>query len=375
VRDLSRRLALLGRALREAGLPTTLRDEIDAALALSIVDQGDREEVRTTLRIALRIPRPGYALFDAVLPVFFEGAPREAPPRSTVGPRPPADGRRARTVLRWNPDTHAIGVPGTEGDGDVDPLGSSPEARLRRKSFEEAWSDRDLAMMERLLARLARRLATHRSRRLVPARGRGLPDVRASYRRAAASGGELLRLARRARAKTEPRLVFLVDTSGSMDGYHPFVMTLLLSLVRSIPKVQAYAFNTELVPITAALASGKARLALERLARGVPDWSGGTRIGECLDAFARRHLKGVDRRATVVILSDGLDRGDPAVLGTALRAIRAGVRRVLWLNPLMGDERYRPLAGGMEAALPFLDHLAPAHDLASLERLVPRLLG
>jgi uncharacterized protein with von Willebrand factor type A (vWA) domain len=188
------------------------------------------------------------------------------------------------------------------------------------------------------------------------------------------TGGEVLALARRARAVEEPRLVVLCDTSGSMDAHTRFLLAFIVALKRVARRTEAFAFNTALTRLTPWLRPGKMNLTLERLAAGVPDWSGGTRIGASLAEFVARHQDGlVDGRTVVVILSDGLDRGDPDVLVGAMRAIRARARRVIWLNPLLGDPRYRPLARGMEAALPFIDHFVPAHNLESLERLVPLL--
>ena len=113
---------------------------------------------------------------------------------------------------------------------------------------------------------------------------------------------------------------------------------------------------------------------LERLARNVADWSGGTRIGECLLAFVDHHLRHTVRSdTTVLILSDGLDRGDTESLETALLAIRRRARRIIWLNPLMGDPRYRPEAKGMQAALPHVDRLVPAHNLEALEAILPMI--
>jgi uncharacterized protein len=135
--------------------------------------------------------------------------------------------------------------------------------------------------------------------------------------------------------------------------------------VRALRRVarqsEVFVFNTALVRLRT----------LDNLGRDVPDWSGGTRIGECLAEFADRHLGAlVDGRTVVLILSDGLDRGDVAPLADAMRAIRARARRVLWLNPLAGDLRYEPTARAMAAALPYVDRLLPAHDLASLEQVL-----
>jgi uncharacterized protein with von Willebrand factor type A (vWA) domain len=233
--------------------------------------------------------------------------------------------------------------------------------------------------MERMMARLARRLATCRSRRLVPIGGtaRGQLDPRRSYRLALGTGGEVLRFARRARAVQEPRLVFLCDTSGSMDAHTRFLLMFVLALRRTARRADLFVFNTELCAIDLGvdIVPGKVQLSLDRLTARVPDWSGGTRIGASLATFAERYLPRLGGSKTVVIvLSDGLDRGDPALLAAAVRRIRARVRRLVWLNPLLGDPRYQPVARGMAAALPFIDCLAPAHDVESLERLLPELV-
>ena len=375
-------IARFGGALRAHGIATSVRDEIDAAGALPFIDTHDREEVRTALRIALKVPRPGWETFDRLFAGFWNGEGRvpEPPPR-----RPPVENpkRRPGRPLGWDPVARRM-VDAPEDGGEA-PGGRSeglrpawtPAALLRRKSFDSAWSAQELAAMEKILARLARRLATRRSRRWVPTPvlARGRFDPRRSYRRALATEGEIVHLARRTRAIEEPRLVFLCDTSGSMDAHTRFLLSFVLSLRRAARKAELYAFNTELVHLTPALAPGKLQLALDRLAVLVPDWSGGTRIGGSLAAFAADHLRRVvDGKTVVVILSDGLDRGDPRVLVEALRQIRNRARKLVWLNPLLGDPDYQPTARGMLAALPFIDCFAPAFNLESLERLLPQLV-
>ncbi len=336
------------------------------------MDREDRSEARTALRIALRIPRSAFETFDRLFGVIWDGVPMPASAAPTARP-PTTATARSRRALHWDPDTRRMAdAPGVHSEGEEP--GYSSEAMLRRKAFDQSWSSGDLVAMERLLARLAIRLATRRSRRLVPTRGRGRADVRSSYRRALRTSGEVLSFARRARAIDEPRLVFLLDTSGSMDAHSRFLLSFVLSLRRAVPRARLFAFNTELVSLTQSLSPGKVRLTLDRLAARVPDWSGGTRIGECLASFVRDHLaRGVDARTVVVVLSDGLDRGDPAILSGALRAIQRRARKVIWLNPLLGDARYEPTALGMRAALPYVDHFAAAHDLESFERLIPHL--
>ena len=166
----------------------------------------------------------------------------------------------------------------------------------------------------------------------------------------------------------------LCDTSGSMDHHVRFLLTFLLSLKKAARRTELFAFNTSLVRLTPWVSPSKIAATLERVAAGVPGWSGGTQIGECLEQFVDRYLDELVGSSTVVVIvSDGLDRGDPGPLVAAMRAISARARRVVWLNPLLGDPRYEPTARGMAAALPYVDVFAPAHNLESLERLIPRL--
>jgi uncharacterized protein with von Willebrand factor type A (vWA) domain len=251
--------------------------------------------------------------------------------------------------------------------------GYSPDVLLRRKPFDEC-SAADLAAMEHVLERMVRKLATRRSRRLVPSRTRGIADLRRSLRRAVATGGELLSLARRARAVEQAQVVVLCDTSGSMDAHTRFLLAFVLALKRVARRTEVFVFNTALTRLTPWLAPGQLARTLDRLARDVPDWSGGTKIGECLADFVERYQdEVVTSRSVVVVLSDGLDRGDTTLVAGAMRAIHARARKIIWLNPLCGDDRYEPTARAMQAALPFVDRLAPAHTLESLERLLPDL--
>jgi uncharacterized protein with von Willebrand factor type A (vWA) domain len=352
-----------------------LGDEVDASVALGLVDISDRAEVRRALLAALKVRRRDWATFDAVFGSLW--AADQAP--AAQGDRAPGS-KRAPGRFHGATNPAARPLPGREvtpAEAGVEAESGAPgysrAALLRRKPFDEC-TERDLADMERLLSRLSLRLATERSRRLVPTRGRGRVDLRRSFRRSLATGGELLSLARRARAVEIPRLVVLCDTSGSMDPHARFLLAFILSLKRVAARTEVFAFNTGLTRITPWVAAGKIGPTLDRLAAGVPDWSGGTRIGESLAEFVARYLQEtVSARTTVVILSDGLDRGDPAVLVGAMRAIAARARQVIWLNPLLGDPRYRPEARGMEAALPFVDRFAPAHNLESLEHFLTLL--
>jgi uncharacterized protein len=368
--DLVVHLARFAGELRAAGVRVAIGDEADALAALVRVDLSDRGEVREALRCTLRIRPRDAAAFEALFDRLWRGDGDSAravePPSAEHGPASP----RAPS-LSSPPGAGEEAGRAEEAEGDQP--GYSRDALLRKKAFDRC-DERDLVRMERLLVRLAERLATRRSRRLVPVAARGQADLRRSLRRALSTAGELVSLARRAHPIETPRLVVLCDTSGSMDAHARFLIAFVRALKRVAKRTEVFAFNTELVRITPWLSSGRQGDVLARLAQAVPDWSGGTRIGESLATFVARHLAElVDARTVLLVVSDGLDRGDPELLARAMRRIHDKAGRVIWLNPLLADPRYEPTARGMSAALPFVDRLAPAHDLETLERLVPHL--
>ena len=395
-RDVVERLARFAGRLRERGVGVCVSDEIDGVAALLLVDLGDRDEVRYALRAALKVRRSDWDTFDELFRDFWAAEDQPAGPRAgaarapdrsdrapaqpTEGAEPPDQPARPRSdrsgpVPQWR-WLQAIAPPAGEPEREAaggDPPGYSSDVILRRKPFDD-WCADDLPAMERLLARAARRLRCRPSRRLVPVRAGGRVDLRRSFRRAVGTGGEFLSLARRDRAVEKPDVVLLCDTSGSMDPHTRFLLTFALSLKRVVRRCEVFAFNTSLTRLTPWLTPGKIGPTLDRLAAGVPDWSGGTRIGASLDEFVTRYLDTlVSAKTVVVVLSDGLDLDSPAVLAGAMRAIREKARKVIWLNPLLGDPRYRPEARGMKTALPFVEHFVPAHNLESLERLLPLL--
>jgi len=348
--DLVVHLAHFVRGLRELGLSVGLSDEVDALRALTLIDIGDRDEVRRALRSALKIRNRDLATIDILFARMWGGH----------------SGARASRVIHAE-SAVVRGVSGASASLPAerelptgDEPGYSPAALLRHKRFEEC-TPADLAAMERLMRRLVKRIATRPSRRRVPTHGRGEIDLRRSFRRSVSHGGELLSPAHRQRARERPRLVVLADTSGSMDPHTRFLLPFIRALRRVAKESKVFVFNTALTRLRT----------LEHLDASVPDWSGGTRIGECLAEFVANHLEAtVDTRTVVLILSDGLDRGDVAPVAEAMKALQRRAHRVVWLNPFAGDERYEPTARAMAAALPYIDRLLPAHDLASLEQIL-----
>jgi hypothetical protein len=179
-------------------------------------------------------------------------------------------------------------------------------------------------------------------------------------------------LARRERKILKTKVVVLCDVSGSMDLYSRLLLQFLYALQNQLGRMETFVFSTRLHRITDQLTGESYRAALARLG-DVRDWSGGTKIGESLRTFVQEYRRLVDRQTVVLVLSDGWDTGDPAVLGDALAQIRRRAAKVIWLNPLLGSPDYQPLTQGMVAALPYVDEFLPAHNLDSLRALIRHL--
>ena len=195
--------------------------------------------------------------------------------------------------------------------------------------------------------------------------------MRRTVRRSLRAEGEPIDRAFRARGERARRIVLLLDVSGSMEPYARAFVRFLHAAVVSRSRVEAFALGTRLTRVTRELASHDPDAAIRAAARRVVDWSGGTRLGEGLREFNDRWgVRGMVRGAVVVILSDGWDRGDPAVLGEQMARLARVAYRIVWVNPLKATPEYAPLARGMAAALPHVDEFVEGHSLASLEHLV-----
>lgn len=377
--SLTATLARFCRALRERGVVATPAETVTAARALALVDVGDRDDVYLALRGVLATRPEDYAVFDELFAEHWT-APRpvrdampfarrvaDAAPPSRPPSAPPREALAARTLERWMRAT---------GREEAD-----PHAGIARASAREAvgapdlrtFGDAELRDLRRVAARLARRLARRPGRRWRPAPRGARVHLRRTMRRALGTGGALAALVFRRRRPRRTRLVVLCDVSGSMDLYSRFLLQFLFALRHAFARVETFVFATRLSRVTEPLAHPRWREALAELSAAVRDWGGGTRIGAAIDTFDREWGRLVDRRTVVLVLSDGWDTGDPALLGEALARVRRRARRVIWLNPLLGSPDYQPTAGGMRAALPHVDVFHPAHDLASLEALARHL--
>jgi uncharacterized protein len=359
-----------GRVLREAGLEIGPGRVSDALAALDAVDLARQEDVYFALRQTLVARREELELFDRAFSAWFLRAPVLPPVRT----------RTAADVVTRVAETAADRVRAQEADereeGD-DPLelGASGQELLRDKDFAELTGD-ELRVVRELIRRIVRTRPQRSSRRrTADPRGDRL-DVRRMIRRSLRTGGDPVERPFRARKDVPRKLVVLCDVSGSMDSYARALLLFLHAAVGAGRGVEAFAFGTRLSRLTPDLATRDPDAALERCTEAVVDWGSGTRIGASLrefnEVYGRRALS---RGAIVLIVSDGWEREDPELVGREMAKLARAAYAVVWVNPLKGNPQYQPLAGGMRAALPYVDRFLPGHNLRSLEELAAVLAG
>lgn len=353
------------RLLRQQGFRVGLAESQDAQRVARDFLCTDFPAFQAGLRTLLCNGRDELATFDRLFEGWWcpaDGASRiELTERTARVKRERQTGGVELTLgLADAPDT---AEPGTAT------LGATRLETLRRTDFSQV-SAADQQRLERLARRLWRRMALNLTRRLKNGALADTLHFRRTFRRNLARGGEPVELVLAGRRRRKPRLVVLLDVSGSMELYSFVFLRLLHALQGSFRHVHSFVFSTRLEEITAPLRARELPQALAAVGRRKLAWHGGTRIGDCLDELLECHGPRVFRQDTVlVVLSDGLDVGEPERLARALDRIRLRTRAVVWLNPLLGQEGYEPLARGMAAALPRLDVFAPAHSLESLLQL------
>jgi uncharacterized protein len=368
------------RELREAGVLVSPAQTATFAEALGIINVLEPRAFRDTALTTLICRREDVPKFEAAFGKFWArlglgGIPDELlsqarlpPPKQKPSQRPGEvrDGGKDKPRDRDTP-------PQTVTDR---ALTFSADEVLKTKRFDRM-DPAELEAAKRTISRFQWRISERRTRRLQrSARGERL-DMRGTVRQALRSQGEFINL-RRKRRNTKPRdLVVLCDVSGSMERF----ARLLLQFVHAVTqqktarrRVESFAFGTRLTRITRPLERRSVDEALGDVGRTVNDWSGGTRIGACLNAFNRGWGKRVlGRGAVVIVISDGWDQGEPALLGRAMERLQKTCHRLIWLNPLIGTTGFQPQTRGLLAALPFVDDFLAVDNLHSLGELAAHL--
>jgi len=374
----ARQLIGFVRLLRDNDLPLGLRESADCLRAARQVGLDDMQSLRLAFRALLCTSQADWKRFDQLFDLYWRGHGTKVETRIAQGGGRAAsrDGAEAR-----GPRIASNAILGSErGDGletessEGRRGGASQAETLARTDLRHINDPDELDRVYVLSERLARQMRYRLSRReRQRRRGRRL-DLRKVIHRSVPYGGTPMKLAFRARRDKPLRLVVLLDASGSMSLYSAFFMRFLRGVLDHFREAEAFVFHTRLVHISTALREKDVEKALERTALMATGWGGGTRIGDSLAAFNRHHAKSVlNSRSVVMVVSDGYDTGSPERLGREMAQLKRRARRIVWLNPMIGWRDYAPEAGGMKAALPYVDLFAPAHNLESLAALEPYL--
>jgi uncharacterized protein len=371
VLDLPPLAATFGARLRAAGLPVTPARSAEFARALDVVRPIARRRLYWTARGVFLTDIAQVRAFDRVFLEVFGGEGSFDPEELPTAPSEKRPGKEAEstTSAESSPggspsSSSAEGGHEAEREGEFAAAASDAE-RLANKSFD-ALEPHELAQLYRLMSRLQLATPTRRTRRYERGRGHHV-DMRRTLRGSLRTAGDPIRLARRQRRVKPRRLVMLCDISGSMEPYARAYLQFLASAAGSGPDAEAFVFATRLTRLTRALASRHPERAIERAAAAAPDWSSGTRIGDALKEFNDRHgRRGMARGAVVVILSDGWERGDPALVSREMGRLARLAHRIVWVNPRVSAGSFAPRAGGMAAALPYCDALVSGHSFEAL---------
>jgi uncharacterized protein with von Willebrand factor type A (vWA) domain len=377
--DVAARFATL---LHAAGVPVTPERAGRFASVVALARPVTVSELYWPARVTLVVEHSHIPVFDRVFAQVFEGLADLADFRGDTPPPPESGRRETRPSPALPPARHgSLALPGAAtgesvGDGDGDgpeheslTVTSSSDERLRHQDFATLTPE-ELARVRDLAKRMSLVPPSRRSRRKVRnARGTDL-DVRATLRRARRTGGEPMYAVRRRPRRKPRRVVLMCDISGSMEAYARAYLQLLVSGVDGV-RAEAFVFATRLTRLTGTLRGADPDAGLRRAGRLAPDWSGGTRIGDAMKSFTDGYgRRGLARGAVILVLSDGWDTGDPELLAREMARLRRLAFRIVWVNPRKVAPGYEPLAGGMAAALPYVDAFVSGHSLVALDQVL-----
>jgi len=369
------------RLIRQNGFSIGVQEELDALVVTKHCNITDQNRLRWGLRSLLCSSNNEWQRFDKFFNVFWLQQVKQS--HAVQGSSPggklsvdntaqnPAGSQAIRAVDRTRLEDdgdEAIATGGTRS-------GASHRQTDLQTDFRFLTDDRQMRLMEQMVERLARHFRRRLMRRYRNLhRGRRL-DFRRTIRNSMGHGGTPLELVFKQRRRRLPRLVLLLDVSRSMSFYSYLFLRFARGIVGAFEDADVFIFHTHLVQVTDVLHEPDMDKVTKRLALLSAGWGGGTRIGECLQSFNQEHAGHIlTSRSIVMIFSDGLDTGTPQLFTEQMKIIKRRARKIAWLNPLLGRSGYQPTAQCMQAALPFLDLFASAHNLESLMALESQLV-
>ncbi len=364
--------------LRQMGVNVTTTNQLSWCESVQLIDIGDRDAFYHTARTNLISQDTDRETFDLAFSLFwryprteFEAVDAESETSEPSSLQDLSDISDEQDILEQWLDSE------TEDDAEAeedDSTAYSMEEVLSRKDFSE-FTTEDMEKAREIVAKLAAILATRLSRRKVVGKKGKIIDFRRSWRKSLAHGGEPLELIRKQQKIKKTKILLLCDVSGSMDCYAKFLIQFIYGMQKELKEVDVAVFSTHLTDITGLLRRKGLAEGLNEVANVVPDWSGGTKIGESLLEFYRQFAPSFSAyRSVVILISDGWDRGDVEVLRHSMEMLHRHAYRLIWLNPLLGSDGYQPICRGIRTALPYVDYFLPAHNLESLAELTKILI-
>jgi uncharacterized protein with von Willebrand factor type A (vWA) domain len=372
-------LMYFGRALRAAGLPLGPGKVLAAVEAVRAVGVADRNDFYWALHAVFVNRRDQRELFDQAFHVFWRNPQLLEKMMGLLLPEmrspdaPEGEEMSRRLAEALHPGQSETPDQPREKDIELDAaMTFSDREILQRMDFEQM-SAEEIERAKQLIRRMTMPLMDVATRRFKPDPRGARADMRATLRAALRSGG-LIALKRKSRRTRPPPLVILCDISGSMSRYSRLFLHFMHAVTNDRDRVYTFLFGTRLTNVTRFLRYRDVDIALDKVASVVEDWSGGTRIGQCLADFNRRWSRRVLAQGAVVLfITDGLDRDAGEGLGPEMDRLHKSCRRLIWLNPLLRYEGFAPKSLGMRAILPYVDEFRPVHNLESLGELVSAL--
>jgi uncharacterized protein with von Willebrand factor type A (vWA) domain len=363
------------RYIRAMGFSAGVTETLDFLQAIEALATDEREILKAALRAEMCSSKEEWASFDALFENFWNGKPLESSDEAFRDHHASSVKVNSMDLNTRNP----LFGDGRPSEALADEEGSATGGatvfeRIRKTDFSQI-SQANQAVLEELAERLLKQMSLRLSRRLKVAEESGRVDLRRTIRKSIGRCGELLDLQYKVRKRQQARIVILLDVSGSMNLYSLFLVRFAHALQKHFKRADTFIFSTSLHEITGELRTRNLADALASLSQTPTSWGGGTKIGESLGEYNRLcSHKPASCETVVLIVSDGWDTGEPGKLTAELCALKRRVRKVVWLNPLLGLSDYQPLTRGMAAALPHVDVFAPAHSLESLLQLERHLM-
>ena len=357
------------RLLRAYGIQVTAGRIIDMFRALQAIDVFQRDDFYTALEANVVSRACDREIFRQLFLQFWSGPTWVMPPDPCL---PALEDACAPPPVLEQAKMHAGNWDFRTDDGSEEPQQTvalySPQEVLTRKDFGKM-AGQELLRVQRLIMAMAHELATRMSRRKKAGGKAHVIDPGRTMRRSLRYGGEVMEFVRRSPKLGKTKMVVLCDVSGSMDIYATFLIQFLYGLQNGLRGIETIVFSTRLTRITPLLRRRNIDAALQLISESVQDWSGGTKIGACLHEFNMTMAANmVTSKTLVIIISDGWDTGDTAVLESAMAQLRRMALRVIWLNPLLGSANYQPLCKGIQTALPYVHDFLPVHNVESLRQ-------